>query len=163
MIEGGEDLMYITRRLVRIATEDIGLADPQAIVQAVAIKDAVHFLGMPEANTALSQLTIYLATAPKSNSTETAYLNARKDALSSGHLKVPMSIRNAPTKTMKDLGYGNGYRYSHDYDNSYSYQNYFPEEMKEKTYYTPSGFGFEKDIKKRLLWWEKLRKQQNRS
>lgn len=160
MIEGGEDPMYITRRLVRIATEDIGLADPQAIVQAVAIKDAVHFLGMPEANTALSQLTIYLATAPKSNSTETAYNNAKKDALTTGHLKVPLSIRNAPTKIMKDLGYGNGYRYSHDYDNNYSYQNYFPEDMEEKTYYTPSKFGFEKEIEKRLAWWEKLRKNQ---
>ena len=157
MLEGGEDPMYITRRLVRIATEDIGLADPQAIVQAVAIKDAVHFLGMPEANTALSQLTIYLATAPKSNSTEKAYNSAKKDALVTGHLKVPPSIRNALTKTMKDLGYGKGYRYSHDFSNSYSYQNYFPERMKEKTYYIPSQFGFEKEIKKRLAWWDKLK------
>ncbi|WP_457576842.1 replication-associated recombination protein A [Desulfomarina sp.] len=163
MIEAGEDPMYITRRLVRIATEDIGLADPQAIVQAVAIKDAVHFLGMPEAATALSQLTIYLATAPKSNSSETAYNNAKKDALCSGHLKVPLSIRNAPTKMMKNLGYGSGYRYSHDYSNNYSYQNYFPEDMGEKSYYTPSKFGFEKEIQKRLSWWNQLKKKQNTS
>jgi len=160
MIEAGEDPMYVTRRLVRIASEDIGLADPQAIIQAMAVKDAVHFLGMPEANTALSQLTIYLATAPKSNSTETAYNRAKKDALSTGHLKVPLSIRNAPTKLMKDQGYGREYHYSHDFDNSYSYQNYLPESLTEKTYYTPSRFGFEKEIKKRLDWWRKLREQQ---
>ncbi|OEU58199.1 MAG: AAA family ATPase [Desulfobulbaceae bacterium S3730MH12] len=160
MVEAGEDPLYITRRLVRIATEDIGLADPQAIVQAIAVKDAVHFLGMPEANTALSQLTIYLATAPKSNSTETAYNRAKKDALSTGHLKVPLSIRNAPTKMMKDLGYGKGYHYSHDHENNYCYQNYLPESLEEKTYYTPSQFGFEKEIKKRLDWWRKLRERQ---
>jgi len=160
MLEAGEDPLYITRRLVRIATEDIGLADPQAIVQAVAVKDAVHFLGMPEANTALSQLTIYLATAPKSNSVEIAYNNAKKDAVATSHLKVPLSIRNAPTKLMKDLGYNKGYRYSHSYENSYSYQNYFPETLEGKTYYTPSWFGFEREIIKRLDWWEKLKKQQ---
>jgi putative ATPase len=160
MLEAGEDPLYITRRLVRIATEDIGLADPQAIVQAIAVKDAVHFLGMPEANTALSQLTIYLATAPKSNSVETAYNNAKKDAVTTSHLKVPLSIRNAPTKLMKDLGYNKGYRYSHSYEHSYSYQNYFPETLEGKTYYTPSRFGFEKEIMKRLDWWEKLKKQQ---
>ena len=160
MLEAGEDPLYITRRLVRIATEDIGLADPQAIVQAIAVKDAVQFLGMPEANTALSQLTIYLATAPKSNSVETAYNNAKKDAVTTSHLKVPLSIRNAPTKLMKDLGYNKGYRYSHSYEHSYSYQNYFPETLEGKTYYTPSRFGFEKEIMKRLDWWEKLKKQQ---
>jgi len=158
MLEAGEEPLYITRRLVRIATEDIGLADPQAIVQAIAAKDAVHFLGMPEANTALSQLTIYLATAPKSNSAETAYNSAKSDARSTSHLKVPLSIRNAPTKLMKDLGYNKGYKYSHSYQNSYSYQNYFPETLEGKTYYTPSKFGFEKEIKKRLDWWESLKK-----
>ena len=155
--------MYVTRRLVRIASEDIGLADPQAIVQAIAVKDALHFLGMPEANTALSQLTIYLATAPKSNSAETAYNRAKKDALSTGHLKVPLPIRNAPTKLMKDQGYGKNYRYSHNYDNAYSYQNYLPESLAEKKYYTPSRFGFEKEIQKRLDWWRKLRLQQEKS
>ena len=162
MLEAGEDPLYLTRRLVRIATEDIGLADPQAIVQAIAIKDAVHFLGMPEANTALSQLTIYLATAPKSNSVEVAYDNAKADAVTTSHHKVPLSIRNAPTKLMKDLGYNRGYRYSHEYDNNYSYQNYFPETMEEKEYYSPSKFGFEKEIKKRLDWWQGLKKSQNK-
>ncbi len=160
MLEAGEDPLYITRRLVRIASEDVGLADPQAIVQAIAVKDAVHFLGMPEANTALSQLTVYLAAAPKSNSLEIAYDGARSDAEKTSHLKVPLSVRNAPTKLMKELGYGKGYRYSHDYDNHYSYQRYFPDEMKEKEYYQPSQFGFEKEMKKRLEWWNGLKKRQ---
>ncbi|MGL1933338.1 MAG: replication-associated recombination protein A, partial [Desulfotalea sp.] len=148
MLESGEDPMYITRRLVRIATEDIGLADPQAIVQAIATKDAVHFLGMPEANTALTQLTIYLATAPKSNTTEIAYLSAKEDALKTGHLKVPLHICNAPTKLMADLGYNADYKYSHAYENGYSYQKRFPDEMIEKEYYKPSKYGFEKEIEK---------------
>jgi len=162
MVEAGEDPLYITRRLVRIASEDIGLADPQAIVQAMAIKDAVHFLGMPEANCALGQLTIYLATAPKSNSVETAYNKAKHQALSTSHLKVPLAVRNAPTKLMKKLGYGKGYRYSHNHENSYSYQNYFPDSLKDKKYYTPSEFGFEKEIKKRLNWWQKIRERQQK-
>jgi putative ATPase len=157
MVEAGEDPLYITRRLVRIASEDIGLADPQAIVQAVAVKEAVHFLGMPEANTALSQLTVYLATAPKSNALELAYFAAKDDAEKTSHLKVPLSIRNAPTKVMKDLGYGDGYRYSHNYENNYSYQNYFPDRMKEKVYYHPSNFGFEKEVQKRIDWWKSLK------
>lgn len=160
MLEAGEDPMYVTRRLVRIATEDIGLADPNALVQAIAVKDAVHFLGMPEANTALTQLTIYLATAPKSNATETAYLAAKDDAVKTSHLRVPLHICNAPTKLMKDLGYNKGYRYSHNYEQGYSYQKRFPEEMDEKTYYQPSSFGFETEIKKRLDWWDGLKKRQ---
>lgn len=160
MLEAGEDPMYITRRLVRIATEDIGLADPQAIIQAMAIKDAVHFLGMPEASTALTQLTIYLATAPKSNTTEVAYFAARDDAHATGHHKVPLHICNAPTKLMKDLGYNKGYKYSHAYSDNYSYQKYFPDSMDEKTYYSPSAYGFEKEIKKRLDWWESLKRKQ---
>ncbi len=160
MLEAGEDLMYITRRLVRIATEDIGLADPNALVQAAAAKDAVHFLGMPEANTVLTQLVVYLATAPKSNATEVAYLRAKEDALKTGHLKVPLHICNAPTKLMKEAGYNQGYKYSHNYEHSYSYQKYFPDEIEEKIYYEPSSFGFEKDIQKRLEWWQKLKAQQ---
>ncbi|WP_136796933.1 replication-associated recombination protein A [Desulfosediminicola ganghwensis] len=160
MLESGEDPMYITRRLVRIATEDVGLADPQAIVQAMAIKDSVHFLGMPEASTALTQLTIYLATAPKSNTTEVAWFGARDDARDTGHLKVPLHICNAPTKLMKDLGYNKGYKYSHAYDNGYSYQRYFPDNMEEKSYYSPSPYGFEKEIQRRLDWWESLKSQQ---
>ena len=162
MLEAGEDPMYITRRLVRIATEDIGLADPNALVQAIAAKDAAHFLGMPEANTVLTQLTVYLATAPKSNSTEVAYLSARDDALQTGHYKVPLHICNAPTKLMQDAGYNKGYKYSHDFENNYSYQKYFPDEMEEKAYYSPSSFGFEKDIKKRIEWWQSLKEKQQK-
>lgn len=160
MLEAGEDPLYITRRLVRIASEDVGLADPQAIVQAMAVKEAVHFLGMPEANTALSQLTVYLAAAPKSNALETAYYSARTDAQNTSHLKVPLAVRNAPTKLMKELGYHQGYRYSHDYENHYSYQKYFPDQMAEKNYYTPSQFGFEKEIQKRLEWWNSMKQRQ---
>ncbi len=160
MLEAGEDPMYLVRRLTRFASEDIGLADPNALVQAMAAKEAVHLLGMPEANNALAQLTVYLATAPKSNALYTAYNAAKKDAHATSHLKVPLHIRNAPTKLMKDLEYGKNYRYSHDFRDSYSYQKYFPDRMEEKTYYTPSAFGFEKEIKKRLEWWRSLKKQQ---
>ena len=160
MLESGEDPMYLVRRLARFASEDVGLADPNALLQAMAVKEAVHFLGMPEANNALAQLTVYLATAPKSNALYTAYNAAKKDALETSHHKVPLHIRNAPTRLMQDLGYGKDYQYSHDYQNSYSYQNYFPERMEERTYYTPSSFGFEKEIKKRLDWWEGLKKRQ---
>ncbi len=160
MLESGEDPMYIVRRLVRLASEDVGLADPNALVQATAVKEAVHFLGMPEADTALTQLVVYLATAPKSNSCETAYLAARADARNTGHSKVPLHICNAPTGLMREVGYGKGYRYSHDYTNSYSYQKYFPDEMEERTYYTPSHFGFEKEIEKRLQWWRRLKAEQ---
>ncbi len=160
MVEAGEDPMYLVRRLMRMASEDIGLADPQALVQAVAVKEAVHFLGMPEANTALTQLVVYLATAPKSNSCEVAYFAARDDAIKSGTYRVPLHICNSPTKMMKDFGYGEGYKYAHDFENHYAYQKYFPDEMEEKTYYTPSNFGFERDIGKRLDWWKKLKEQE---
>ncbi len=160
MLEAGEDPMYLVRRLVRLATEDVGLADPQALIQAMAVKEAVHFLGMPEASTALTQLTVYLATAPKSNATEIAYNLAKADASATSHFRVPLHIRNAPTRLMRDLDYGRDYRYAHDFANSYSYQRCFPEKMEEKTYYRPSTFGFEKEIKKRLDWWEKLKQQQ---
>ena len=160
MLESGEDPMYLVRRLVRIASEDIGLADPQALSQAIAVKEAVNFLGMPEANTALTQLVVYLATAPKSNACELAFHAAQRDVHTTDHLKVPLHICNAPTKLMHDLDYGKGYKYSHSYENSYSYQKYFPDEMKEKTYYSPSQFGFEKEIEKRLQWWQKLKDMQ---
>ncbi|MBN1948253.1 MAG: replication-associated recombination protein A [Candidatus Cloacimonetes bacterium] len=163
MLEAGEDPLYIARRLVRFATEDVGLADPNAIVQAVAVKEAVHFLGMPEANTALAQLVIYLATSPKSNSVYKAYEKASTDAGATSHLGVPLSIRNAPTPLMKDLEYGKEYKYSHDYDYAYSYQKYFPDNLDEKEYYIPSGFGFEKEIRKRLDWWLRLRHKEKDS
>ena len=159
MLEAGENPMYIVRRLVRFSTEDIGLADPNALVQAIAAKDAIHFLGMPESNTILSQLIVYLATAPKSSSAYTSYKLAAEDANKTSHLGVPLHIRNAPTKLMKDLDYSKGYKYDHLYENHYYYQKYFPDKMDEKTYYKPSKFGFEKDIKKRLDWWKKLRSE----
>ncbi len=163
MLEAGEDPMYLVRRLVRFASEDIGLADPNALVQAIAVKEAVHFLGMPEASAALAQLVVYLGTAPKSNSADHAYQLASEEAKKTSHLGVPFNIRNAPTKLMKELNYGKDYKYSHDFQNHYSYQKCFPDAMKEKVYYTPSPFGFEKEIKKRLDWWEKLKTEQLKS
>ncbi|MDR3090511.1 MAG: replication-associated recombination protein A [Desulfobulbaceae bacterium] len=160
MLEAGEDPLYIARRMVRFASEDIGLADPQALVQAVAVKEAAHFLGMPEANTALTQLVVYLATAPKSNACYTAYSQAKHDARRTSHLKTPLHIRNAPSKLMKELGYGKEYRYAHNFENSYSYQRCFPDEMEEKAYYQPSTYGFEKEVTKRLAWWQSLKEQQ---
>lgn len=162
MIESGEDPMYLVRRMVRIASEDVGLADPNALPQAIAVKEAVHFLGMPEANTALTQLVVYLATAPKSNACETAFLSAQKDAQDTSHLKVPLHICNAPTKMMAEFGYGKHYKYAHNYEDSYAYQKCFPDEMQEKTYYSPSRFGFEKEIAKRLQWWQNLRNKQQK-
>ncbi len=160
MLEAGEDPMYIVRRLVRFASEDVGLADPNALTQAIACKEAIHFLGMPEASTALSQLVVYLATAPKSNSVYTAYKAARDLAKKTSHLGVPMHIRNAPTKLMKNLGYGENYKYSHDFDYGYFYQKYFPDQLDEIDLYSPSPFGFEKEITKRLEWWDKLKQKQ---
>jgi len=160
MLEAGENPMYIARRLVRFATEDVGLADPNAIVQAIAIKESCQFLGMPEAVTGLSQLVIYLSTAPKSNSAYIAYKQAAVAAKNSSELGVPLHIRNAPTKLMEDLGYKKGYQYDHDNENHYIYQNYFPKLMGKQTFYYPTKFGFEKDIQKRLDWWEKLKQQQ---
>lgn len=160
MLEAGEDPLYVARRLVRFASEDIGLADPNALVQAIAVKETCQFLGMPEANVALAQLVVYLATAPKSNKLYEAYKKAAQDARETSHLGVPLHIRNAPTKLMKKLDYGKNYKYDHVHENSYSYQKYFPDKMQEKTYYQPSQFGYEKEIQKRLDWWKKLRFEQ---
>ncbi|MCF7920219.1 MAG: replication-associated recombination protein A [Candidatus Cloacimonetes bacterium] len=160
MLEAGEEPLYLARRLVRFASEDVGLADPQALVQAIAVKEAVHFLGMPEANTALAQLVVYLGTAPKSNAIYEAYNKAREEAHKTSHLGVPMHIRNAPTSLMKELDYGKDYHYDHQYENKYFYQKYFPAAMKESCYYQPSSFGFEKEIRKRLDWWQKLKEKQ---
>ena len=162
MLEGGEDPKFIARRMIRIASEDIGLADPQALVQAVSAKQALDCVGMPEASLCLAQAVIYLATAPKSNKLEVAWIEAKADANATKEKKVPFHIRNAPTKLMKDLGYNDGYKYAHDFPNAYTYQRYFPDEMKEKQYYTPSKFGFESEIKKRLDWWENLKKKETK-
>ncbi len=159
MLEAGDDPRYIVRRLIRFASEDIGLADPNALTQAIAAKETVLFLGMPEASNALAQLVVYLATAPKSNALYTAYGKAAEDARATSHYGVPLHIRNAPTKLMKDLNYGRDYRYDHEFEHKYSYQKYFPDQMEEKTYYTPGDFGFEKEIAKRLEWWLKLREK----
>lgn len=160
MLESGEDPLYIARRMVRFASEDIGLADPQALSQAIAAQQAVHFLGMPEANTALAQMIVYLATSPKSNALYSGYKKAARDAKQTSHLGVPLHIRNAPTKLMKQLDYGKDYQYDHEHDNAYHYQKYFPDHMSEQTYYEPSNFGYERDVRKRIDWWAKLRREQ---
>jgi putative ATPase len=157
MLEAGEDPRYIVRRMIRFASEDIGLADPQALVQALAAKEALLYIGMPEASVALSQAVVYLATAPKSNALDAAYQKAAADARKTSHYGVPLHIRNAPTKLMKDLDYGKDYRYDHDFEHKYSYQKYFPEKMNEEQYYEPGEFGFEREIAKRIAWWKKLR------
>lgn len=162
MLEAGEDPRYLVRRLIRFASEDVGLADPNALTQAIAAKETVLFLGMPEANNALAQLVVYLATAPKSNALYTAYSAAAEDARKTSHYGVPLHIRNAPTKLMKDLDYGKDYQYDHEHELHYAYQKYFPDQMREKTYYTPGDFGFEKEIAKRIQWWLKLRQNKDK-
>lgn len=162
MIEGGADPLYIARRLVRFATEDVGLADPNALVQAVAAKDAVHFLGLPECNTALAQLVVYLAAAPKSNRLYMGYKTAAADVADTRNEPVPMHIRNAPTKLMKELGYGKEYQYDHDAPDGFSGQDFLPDSLQGKTYYEPGAFGFEKDIRKRIDYWNDLRRQRRK-
>jgi putative ATPase len=159
MLDGGESPLYIVRRLVRFAVEDIGLADPQAVVQAQAAKDAYDFLGSPEGELAIAQAVVYLATAPKSNAVYRAYKAARSAAKSHGSLMPPAHILNAPTKLMKNLGYGEGYAYDHDSEDGFSGQNYFPEAMERENFYQPVQRGFERDIQKRLEYWAKLRAQ----
>ncbi len=159
MLEAGEDPLYVARRLVRFASEDVGLADPEALRLAVAVKDAVHFLGMPEGNTALAQLVVALALAPKSNSIYLAYGAAAKDATEKPPYPVPLHIRNAPTPLMKGLGYGTGYQYSHQYENAIDTQKYFPEEMGEPRYWQGVPRGAEKDLVERL---ERIRQEKER-
>ncbi|HJS80151.1 MAG TPA: replication-associated recombination protein A, partial [Vitreimonas sp.] len=157
MIVGGEDLLFIARRLVRAAAEDVGLADPTALLICNAAKDAVHFIGPPEAELHLAQAVIHLATAPKSNAAYVAWKRAQSAARETGALGPPMHIRNAPTKLMKDLGYGSGYAYDHDAEEGFSGQNYFPDEMERQSFYQPEGRGREREIKERLEHWAKLR------
>ncbi len=162
MLEGGADPLYIARRLIRFASEDIGLADPNALVQAIAAKDAVHFLGLPECNNALAQLVVYLATAPKSNRLYTAYSAAARDVEETRNDPVPLHIRNAPTKLMKELGYGKNYQYDHDAPDGFSGQDFLPESLQGKVYYEPGPYGFEKDVKRRIEYWDGLRKQRRK-
>lgn len=157
MLEGGEDPRFLARRLVRMASEDIGLADPQALQMALNAWDTYERLGSPEGELTLAQAVVYMATAPKSNAVYTAYKAARNAARETGSLMPPMTILNAPTKMMKSIGYGDGYIYDHDTSEGFSGQDYFPEEMGRHTFYNPPERGFERDIIKRLEYWQKLR------
>jgi len=159
MLEAGEDPLYIGRRLVRMAVEDIGLADPQALPIANAAKDAYNYLGSPEGELALAQACVYLATAPKSNGVYVAYKAARQAAKEYGSLLPPRHILNVPTKLMREEGYGEGYLYDHDEKDGFSGQDYFPEKMGRRQFYCPPERGFEREINKRLEWWQKLRQE----
>jgi putative ATPase len=159
MLDAGEDRLFIARRLVRMAVEDIGLADPQALVVANAAKDAFDFLGSPEGELALAQAAVYLATAPKSNALYTAYKAATRVAKEHGSLMPPKTILNAPTKLMKQIGYGESYRYDHDEPDAFSGQDYWPEKLGRQEFYEPVDRGFEREIRKRLDWWERLRRE----
>ncbi|MDP2054656.1 MAG: replication-associated recombination protein A [Acidobacteriota bacterium] len=157
MVEAGEDAKYIARRLIRFASEDIGNADPQALTIAVAAKDAVHFIGMPEGNTARAQAAIYLATAPKSNAVYAAYGAAAEAAKNDVASPVPLHLRNASTKLMKQLDYGKGYQYAHDEPDAVASMDCLPDNLKGREFYKPTDYGFEKEIRKRLSWWKSKR------
>ena len=159
MLEAGEDPLYVARRLVRFASEDVGNADPQALMIAVSAKEAVHFIGMPEGNTALAQAVIYLATAPKSNAVYTAYGAAAAAAENDAALPVPLHLRNAPTALMKDLAYGKGYRYAHEEADAIADMDCLPENLEGRKFYEPSERGFEKELKRRLDGWAEIKKR----
>ena len=163
MLAGGEAPLFIARRLVRASVEDIGLADPQAVVQALAAKDVYDFLGSPEGELALAQCVLYLASAPKSNAVYKAFGAAKRAAEEHGSLMPPAHILNAPTKLMKNLGYGAGYQYDHEAEEGFSGQNYFPDGMVRGHYYNPKETGFEREIVKRLEYWSKLRSKRSDS
>jgi len=160
MIEAGEDPLFIARRLVIFASEDVGNADPGALRLALDVKDAVHFVGMPEGSIPLAQGVVYLATAPKSNASYAAGLRAREDAKRHGNLPVPLHLRNAPTRLAKAMGHGEGYLYPHDHPDAVVSQTYLPEALQGRRYFFPGRFGFEKEIAKRLEWWKKRRSEQ---
>ena len=159
MVVGGEDPLYIARRLVRMAVEDIGLADPRALSVALAAKDAYHFLGSPEGELALAEATVYLATAPKSNRVYAAFDQALAAAREHPAEAVPLHIRNAPTPLMKELGYGSGYKYAHDYEEAVVPQQYLPDALRGAKWYEPTESGYEKTVKERIEWWERLKKE----
>lgn len=157
MLDGGEQPLFLARRLIRMAVEDIGLADPQALPLAIAAKDTYEMLGSPEGELALAEVAIYLALAPKSNAVYVAYNEAKAVAAETSHLDPPAIILNAPTKVMKDLGYGKGYQYDHDEPEAFSGQNYFPPSLNREAFYRPVERGFEREMKKRIDYFEKLR------
>jgi putative ATPase len=163
MLDGGEDPMYIARRTVRFAAEDVGLADPRALEIAIAARDAYHFLGSPEGELALAEAAVYLATAPKSNRVYAAWGAAREAARKWPAADVPKHIRNAPTGLMKELGYGEGYQYAHNAPEGYVPQEYLPDELRGMQFYRPGGVGFEKEVEKRLRWWNELREREQRA
>lgn len=163
MLDGGEDPTYLLRRLTRFAVEDIGLADPQALVHAIAAWEAYDRLGSPEGDLAIANLVLYLGTAPKSNAAYKAHGAARRAARETGSLMPPKHILNAPTRLMKDLGYGAGYAYDHDSPDGFSGQDYFPEGMARVRFYTPPDRGFEREVRKRLAWWDRLRAERARA
>lgn len=159
MLAAGEDPLYIARRMVRFASEDIGNADPQALVVAMAAQQAFHFIGLPEGELALAQAAVYLATAPKSNALYVGYGKVKETIKTTGHLPVPLHIRNAPTKLMKELDYGKDYKYAHDYNDAYVPQEYLPDELKGQLFYQPKGKGFEKTINERLNYWRNKKRE----
>ncbi|TEU17736.1 MAG: replication-associated recombination protein A [Dehalococcoidia bacterium] len=159
MLEAGEDPLYIARRLVRFASEDVGMADPQALMVAVASQQAVHFVGLPEGNLALAEAVVYLATAPKSNSLYQAYSRVKQDIQHGRNEPVPLHLRNPVTKLMRDVGYGRGYKYAHDYADHFVKQQNLPPSLQGKRYYVPGDQGYEKEITDRLRkWWGETRK-----
>ncbi|MHA7819118.1 MAG: replication-associated recombination protein A [Erythrobacter sp.] len=162
MLTAGEEPLYVLRRLVRFASEDIGLADPQALTQCLAAKDAYQFLGSPEGELAIVQACLYCATAPKSNAAYAAQKSAFRAAKETGSLMPPANILNAPTKLMKDVGYGEGYSYDHEAQDGFSGDNYWPEEMEPLTFYEPVERGFERKVRERIAHWEKLREERRR-
>jgi putative ATPase len=157
MLEAGEDPLYIARRMVRFASEDVGNADPMALSVTIAAMQAFQFIGLPEGDLALAQAAVYLATAPKSNTLYTGYGKVKEDIRRSGYQPVPLHIRNAPTKLMKNLGYGKGYKYAHDYPDAHVPQEYLPDKLRGQIYYNPTGRGYEKIIRDRLTKWRKMR------
>lgn len=159
MLASGEDPLYLARRMIRFATEDVGNADPQALVIALAAREAYEVLGSPEGELALLQCVVYLATAPKSNALYVAEGRLKEEIERSGALPVPLHLRNAPTKLMRELGYGRDYQYDHEAPDHFAGQEFFPPEVKTRVFYEPAPFGFEREIAKRMAWWEKRRKQ----
>ncbi|MCD6353810.1 MAG: replication-associated recombination protein A, partial [Proteobacteria bacterium] len=163
MLAAGEDPLYIARRMVRFASEDIGNADPQALQLAVAGYQSFQFLGSPEGELSLAQVAVYLACSPKSNAVYRAYTEAWNDAQKEGSLPVPLHIRNASTRLMKNMGYGKGYKYAHDFPEAVVAQEHLPKKLKDRIYYKPTDQGIEKEIKQRLKEWGRIKEGKDRS